>query len=383
MILWIVLGAAFCAIAFAAHLTSIVTVIARVRSRRDGGMAAEAVSILRPVCGIDNFVEETLRSTFLLDHPRYEIIFCVADRDDPAIPIVQKLIEEHPAIDARLLIGNTRLNANPKLNNLVKGWHASRHDWVLMVDSNVLMPKNCLKRMFRAWRADTGLVCSPPVGSAPGNLWAELECAFLNTYQARWQCFADSIGLGFAQGKSVLWRRELLDRAGGIEALANEIAEDAAATKIVRTLGLRVRLVNMPFEQPLGYRSAIDVRRRQVRWARLRRITFKLFFVPEIFSGAAVPLAVGAAVAAAAGWPVIGAIVTYIAAWYAAEALLAVAAGWEFSPRSIALWMLRDALLPALWIAAWAGNDFEWRGNAMTAAPDILTANESGAVGAG
>jgi len=45
--------------------------------------------------------------------------------------------------------------------------------------------------------------------------------------------------------------------------------------------------------------------------------------------------------------------------------------------------MLRDALLPALWIAAWVGNDFEWRGNAMTVAPDILTANESGAVGAG
>ncbi len=77
MILWIVLGAAFCAIASAAHLASIFAVIARLRSHRDDGTAAEAVSILRPVCGLDNFVEETLRSTFLLDHPRYEIVFCV------------------------------------------------------------------------------------------------------------------------------------------------------------------------------------------------------------------------------------------------------------------------------------------------------------------
>jgi ceramide glucosyltransferase len=30
--------------------------------------------------------------------------------------------------------------------------------------------------------------------------------------------------------------------------------------------------------------------------------------------------------------------------------------------------MLRNALLPALWIAAWISSDFEWRGNAMTIA---------------
>jgi ceramide glucosyltransferase len=30
--------------------------------------------------------------------------------------------------------------------------------------------------------------------------------------------------------------------------------------------------------------------------------------------------------------------------------------------------MLRDALLPALWISAWVGNEFEWRGNPMSVA---------------
>jgi len=70
----------------------------------------------------------------------------------------------------------------------------------------------------------------------------------------------------------------------------------------------------------------------------------------------------------AAGWPVLGAMPPLAVAWYAAEALLAYAAGWPFSLRSIATWMLRDALLPTLWIAAWIGSDFEWRGNAMTIA---------------
>jgi hypothetical protein len=33
---------------------------------------------------------------------------------------------------------------------------------------------------------------------------------------------------------------------------------------------------------------------------------------------------------------------------------------------------LRDALCPALWIAAWVGDEFKWRGNAMSGAIDIL-----------
>jgi ceramide glucosyltransferase len=361
----------FAAIAFAVQIASILVVILRLR-KLDGRVVDDTaiVSVIRPLCGIENFIEETLRSTFLLDYPRYEIVFCFAGDNDPAIPIVQGLIAAHPHIEARLLIGNAKISGNPKLNNVVKGWHASRGKWVLMADSNVLMPKDHIRRMLSAWRNGTGLVCSPPIGSAPQNLWAEMECAFLNTYQARWQFFADSIGLGFAQGKSMLWRRNLLDFTGGIEALAGEVAEDAAATKIVRGLGLRVRLVTSPFVQPLGYRSAADVWHRQVRWARLRRKTFPWFFGLEILVGAVPPLAMGTFVATASGWPVIDIVAPLAAIWYAAEAYLAHNAGWHFFPRSILICMLRDILLPVLWVFAWTSNDFEWRGNSITMAID-------------
>jgi ceramide glucosyltransferase len=373
MNLLIPIGSAICCVAAIAQIASILVVILRFH-KRDKRVAdhAAGVSILRPVCGIDNFIEETLRSAFQLDYPRYEIVFCAADAKDPVIPIVQRLIAAYPDIEARLLIGNTTVSANPKLNNLVKGWHAARYEWVLMADSNVLMPKDHLQRMLSVWRPDTGLVCSPPIGGAPENVWAELECAFLNTYQARWQYFADGIGLGFAQGKAMLWRREFLGSAGGIDALGSEIAEDAAATKLIRALGLRVRLVAPPFVQPLGHRSLADVWDRQLRWARLRRITFKSFFVPELFVGAVPPLAAAAALTVAAGWPMIGTLVPLVAAWYAAEVLLAYCAGWPLSLWSIPVLMLRDALCPALWIAAWVGDEFEWRGNAMSGAIDIL-----------
>jgi len=365
----LVLGAA-CAILSLVHLASVAVAIMRIRA--SGAVLSrdqdEGVSIVRPVCGLDNFAEETLLSSFLLAHRNYEVLFCVAHDRDPIVPLVQRLMTNHPGVPARLLIGNHAVSANPKLNNIVKGWMAARHQWIVMSDSNVLMPSDYLGRLLAAWKPDTGLVCSPPIGCAPQGLWAEVECGFLNTYQARWQYAADALGFGFAQGKTMLWRRDLLEAAGGIRVLASEAAEDAAATKLVRRAGLRVRLVTAPFPQPLGKRRFGEVWKRQLRWARLRRDTFKLFFVPELLTGALVPFACCIMCAAAADWPLAGVALSFLAVWYGAEAMLASAAGWQLSLLSPLAWIVRDLLLPTLWVMSWLGDDFVWRGNEMRVA---------------
>ena len=131
------------------------------------------------------------------------------------VPLVERLIAAHPGAAARLLVGDDRISGNPKLNNLAKGWAAARHDWIVMTDSNVELPPDYLAILFARWTPGTGLVSSPPAGTRPEGFWAALEAAFLNTYQARWQLAADQIGLGFAQGKNLFWRRDILDDAGG------------------------------------------------------------------------------------------------------------------------------------------------------------------------
>ena len=208
-------------------------------------------------------------------------------------------------------------------------------------------------------------------------VWAELECSFLNPYQARWQYAADTVGLGFAQGKTMLWRRDILDRLGGIRTLGTEIAEDAAATKLVRRAGLRVRLVDGPFPQPLGNRTFRDVWNRQLRWSRLRRATFKPFFAFEILSGGLPPLLAAATLAHLTGWPLVASTAAFMTLWYGAEVLLCRAAGWPLSWRTPVLAVMRDGLLPILWIAGWLGNDFVWRGNQMQAleVPEISAAD--------
>ena len=362
----ILTAATFCVLFAAVQITSITIAIARLRRKTPPQRADyPAVSLVRPLCGIDNYATETLRSTFELDYPRCEILFCVADTADPVLPLVKGLIAAYPTIAARLLIGNDRLSANPKLNNVVKGWRAASHDWVVIADSNVLMPRDYIQRLFASWRADTGLVASPPIGSHPRGFWAEIECAFLNTYQARWQYIVDSFGRGFAQGKTMLWRHADLEHVGGIEALGKEVAEDAAATKIVRDAGLKVRLVDRPLAQPLGQRKAIEVWNRQLRWARLRRASFFIYFLPEILSGGVLPIICAAILAHALGWPVLAFISAFALLWYGSEMTLAAASGWHVSPLHPLYGLIRDLMLPALFVAALRGNDFIWRGNAM------------------
>src|SRR5262249_11265495 len=160
-----------------------------------------------------NYIEETLRSAFHLDYPRYEIIFCAASAHDAAVPLVRQLIAAHPHVAARLLTGNETISDNPKLNNVCKGWRAAAYDWIVMADSSVLRPRDSSGPVPGGWGGEPGVVRPPPAGGRPQGFWAELECAFLNTYQLRWQYTSAAIGFGFAQGKSMLYRRSQIERA--------------------------------------------------------------------------------------------------------------------------------------------------------------------------
>ncbi len=375
------LAAGICVSAGGIHALSVGLALRRCaggRSYMPPPRGAPPVSIVQPLCGVEAYSRETLRSIFALDYPDYEILFCLASADDPIAPLVRGAIAAHPERPARLLIGDDRISANPKLNNVVKGWKASRHEWVIIADSNVLMPRDYIQRLMARWRRNSGIVCAPPIGSQPKSFGAEVECAFLNTYEARWQYAAEATGLGFAQGKTMLWRRDIMEAGGGIEALGDEIAEDAASTKMIRAQGFDAHLVNEPFQQPLGARRLKDVWARQVRWARLRRATFPLHFAPEILTTSLVMIVAAAFAAPEFGLsPWVSALLAALF-WYAIEGMLAVVAGWPLSWRSPPAWIARDVLLPALWGQAWMGDNFVWRGKAMSVDESDLREAPSG-----
>ncbi len=340
--------------------------------------SAPGVTVVRPLCGIETFSVETLNASFAIDYPNVELLFCVASETDAILPHVRAAIAAHPAIPSRLLVGDDVISINPKLNNMVKGWREARHPWIAFIDSNVLVPPDFIKRVVATWRADTGTVSAPPVGCMTDGLWSHMECAFLNTYEARWQYAVDTFGMGFAQGKTLFYRKSDLDRSGMRE-LASDPAEDAATTKMVRRLGLRVRLAP-PSPQPLGRRGFTEVWGRQLRWARLRRATFMSEFLPEIISGSFVPTILAGFAAASLDWSVPGVMIGYLLVWWSAEIAMAAACRWPVSWQTPIALMVRDILMPAIWIGAFTGSSFTWKGNAVRMAdrrmpPSIEPAN--------
>ncbi|PPQ39814.1 ceramide glucosyltransferase [Rhodoblastus acidophilus] len=370
------IAAGVCVALIAFNLFSLGVVLWRCRRRGESLAARLArtglpdptppVSIVRPVCGLEAHSELTLRSTFELDYPDYEVLFCVQKKNDPIIPLVQKLIAEQPEGRGRLLIGEDPISPNPKLNNCFKGWQAAKHAFIVLADSNVLAPKDYLQQMLVRFTPEVGLVCSPPLGVMPKGPTAELECAFLNSFQARWQFCADAFGQGFAQGKSMMWRRDIVEQAGGVAALASEIAEDAAATKLVRNAGMKVALVDRPFGQPLGARTLRAVYQRQTRWARLRRASFPQLYAPEILVGCVIPMLAGAYAARDFGFEPWTAAALVALAFAVPETLANLALRWPthwVSPLAI---IARDWVFAVIWIDGWLGDDFVWLGNSMT-----------------
>ncbi len=332
------------------------------------------ITLIRPVCGLDPKDHATLGSSFLQDYPDFEVLFSVADEADPVVPLVRELIAAHPQIDARLMVGEDLITGNPKLNNVNMAWEAAASDWIVMADSNLMLPQDYLSQLQAEFRPGVGMVSSPAYGSEPETLAAHFECAWLNTHQARWQLAADQVGVGYSQGKSMFFRRPLVEAAGGIAALGRDMAEDVASTKITRAAGQKVRLPPAPFAQPLGARDWRTVWRRQIRWAKVRRLGFPALYAFEILNGA-LPFVILAAL----GGIKPDLLLALTILWYAGEWRLAEAGGWPRDAFDVAMWVLRDLASPVLWLRGWMGKGFEWRGNTMHANETVKAETSSAA----
>ncbi len=352
------------------HVFSIAAVSYRLRRKRPKvktGLQMPSVALLRPVCGLENFLEDSLRTSFTLSYRKLELIFCIDDEDDPAIPLVRRLITENPQSNARLLLGRDRIGANPKINNLVKGYRAATSDFVILSDSNAVLPTDFVETLLATFGPDIGVVSTAASMTKPESFSAELECAFINTLQTRWMLLADSCSFGFAQGRTLMFRKATLDGVGGLVALTTEAADELAATRAMRGIGLRSKLAPEPIGQAIGRRKFAAIWRRQLRWARLRRAGLPIVYPMEIFIGAFVPFLCATSLVVA-GRMHVGGLLAYMAAWYGLEYAFTRAGRFAFTPRMPLAWFARDMLLPVLWVSGLLGNSFMWRGKPLNVA---------------
>lgn len=353
-------------------------------ARRGPRRAAQpSVSILVPLKGVDAELESNLRGFLGQTYRAFELVLSVARPDDPAAAVARKLASENPK-RCRLVIGEEPVSAtNPKVNNLALPYRAARHDLLFFSDSNVAPAPDTLARFVRHLAGEVGIVsaafhCVRPQGAA-----AELECAFLNGYQTRFLLASAALGGAFPIGKGMLFRRSDLERAGGFAKLGANPALDTGIGLMIRALGLRWAFVDRALEQPVGRRRLADVIERQNRWFHVRRINQPLVFIAELAGSLGPVLAVGtagAAVLGLGGWKL---ALGTIAAWYAIEAGYLVAKRLPLRPLMPAAWMVRDALVPVLWLRALIFRRATWRGTTIDlgATPGLAASAPPGRAG--
>jgi ceramide glucosyltransferase len=273
-------------------LASIVAVVSTVWSmgcllwvtRRPRSMAdhAPAVTIFKPLKGIDEGLEENLRSFFRLDYPVYQLIFGIADADDPAIEVVRKLREEYPDHDTTLVVGTPAFGLNPKVENLAAMERHRKHGVLLISDSNVrVRPEYLRETACYLAEPGVGLVTNLFAGVGEVHAGAIMENLQLNGFIAGAVAAASVMRVTCVVGKSMLMPVTALEAIGGLAAVRNLLAEDQAIGVRVRKAGYTIRLSHHVIDNVNAGRSFHWFLNRHSRWYKIRRQMALPAFVAE------------------------------------------------------------------------------------------------------
>lgn len=322
------------------------------------------VSILKPIRGLDRDTYENYASFCRQGYPEFEILFCVTDGDEPAIPVIQKLIQDFPNRSIRLLIGSEPLGISDKVNKLCRMVREAKHDIVLISDSDVRVDAGFLQAVAAPFGdPKVGGVTCLYRGDSDGSLASDLEALGNSADFAPGVLMAWMLGdLDFMLGAVMATTKQQLAAIGGFEALVDHLSDDYELGHRIAVDGHRVELSTFPVSIVYPRQSFMNAFRHQLRWNLTIRCSRPLGHLGLIFSQG-LPWALLAAAIAPAR-PI-------AAAYLAAYVILRSAVAWKVGCQGMRdslvkkkLWMLplRDAFAFLVWLLSFFPQRIHWRG---------------------
>lgn len=325
------------------------------------------VSILKPLCGAEPGLYENLRSFCQQDYPEYQIVFGVLDPHDPALAVVKRLVAEFPSLPIDVVINPQQHGSNCKVSNLINIISRARHDVLTMADSDACVGPDYL-RIVTAPLQDRGvglvtcLYCAVPTRL----IYSRLGAMYVNEWYIPSVLLAWLFGYqGYVSGQTLCIRHETLQAIGGLQAIANHLADDHRLGELVRELGLRIVL--SPYVPSAEHHepSFESLTRHEVRWMRTIHVlrprsfhfVFLTFTLPLALFG--IVLAGGASLIATPAWALFATVI-------GARLALYLAHRFHRDGRLLCdLWLLlgRDLLLFWVWCRSLFTSRVTWRGN--------------------
>jgi len=337
---------------------------------RPGPVAGELppVTILKPVKGMDADSFENFASFCRQEYPGFQIVFAVAAADDPALPVIRRLMAEFPAVDIALVVDDRIYGPNYKVCNLMNAYPHARHDLLIVCDSDIRVGPRYLQKVCALFGdQNVGLVTSLyRTTGVHGSACALEALGFTAEMIPNVMVAMQLEGLSFALGASMAVRREALERIGGFAALVDYLADDYQLGNKVHGVGYRLELSDCFVESVMHRERLSTVLSRQLRWCRTMRVSrpggYFASGITQPFPAALAAVVAGLLAGAAAwGWAAAGllygvraVIVSLFSQRYVRDRLL---------PRYLWLLVPRDCLAFATWALAFAGNRVTWRGH--------------------
>jgi len=352
---------------------------------------APDLTLLKPLKGSDTTTAESLRSWFNQNYAgRTQILFGVAEADDPVCKIVRELVAENPGRDAQFIVCERLSGANAKVAKLVQLEKLARHDLILVSDADVHVPPDFLANAVASLRdPEVGLVSCFYRLANPATLAMQWETIAINAdFWSQVLQAATLKPLDFALGAVMLTRRKLLAEIGGFSALADCLADDYQLGHRIAGKGHRIALCPVVVECWDAPMNWSDVWKHQLRWTRTIRVCQPLPYFFSILSNATLwpllwmlvelPELLTASVQTiqSGSWQTFGLSVVMPCGAITAAALLLIRIilaqnlQRRLTPERDLVspfWLVpvKDLLQAAIWFCAFAGNTVEWRGRKM------------------
>ncbi|MCX6915118.1 MAG: glycosyltransferase [Verrucomicrobia bacterium] len=349
------------------------------------------VTLLKPLKGCDTATEDCLRSWFAQHYAgSTQILFGVADGEDPVCGIVRKLLQEFPGSDAQLVVCGPLLGANAKVSKLVELERMAKHEIIIVSDADVRVPPDFLANFV-------GPLCAVPLsgpmvegsaGVAPARVAADVSRRHLQCGQ---NAPTDVGGYAKMVNPAGCGGSEAGEQACGLvccfyrlanpktlamqwEAVAinadfwSQVLQSRSLKPIDFALGAVMATRRQHFRDMVECRSApmgwVAVWKHQLRWARTIRVCQPVPYFFSLLSNATI-------------WPLLWLIVRpapQVATCALVCLLVRVLTALNLQHRLTRTpppyargWLvpIKDLLQAAIWLLAFMGNRIEWRGQRM------------------
>jgi ceramide glucosyltransferase len=352
------------------------------------------ITLLKPLKGCDPATADCLRSWFTQQYAGpTQILFGVADDDDPVCPIVHQLLRQFPDRDAQLIVCGPPPGTNAKVSQLVELERQAKHDLLIISDADVRVPPNFLTNIIVP-------LCEVPPSSPPSEelgpqnlcpsvsicgsppLGYGLVCCFYRlanptTLAMQWEVIAVNADfwsqvlqsrslkpLDFALGAVMAVRRQQLREIGGFDSLVDCLADDYQLGNRIARLGYAIALSPVVvdcYSAPMDWAA---VWKHQLRWARTIRVCQPVPYFFSLLSNATL-------------WPLLWLILhptpptcTFTLCCWFIRIMTALNLERRLTQGRTLFaqaWLVpaKDLLQTAIWLLAFLGNRVEWRGRQM------------------